>query len=64
MIVALAWILAVLIAAAVLAFYAYEVSWKTRRLRTDLTRMQSIAGELKIVQAQLMDAQQRIPQRD
>ena len=63
MIVAIAWILAVLIASAILAFYAYEVSWKTRRLRTDLSRMQHIIGELQTVQVQLLDAQQRIPKR-
>jgi hypothetical protein len=50
----------VLVAAVVAGFTAYELSWKTRRLRADLARLAGLVERLASVQTQLGEAQDRI----
>lgn len=47
-----AWIAAVVIAAVVLGFCAYELRWKAGRLRADLARLGDTSARLSAVQAQ------------
>lgn len=54
-----AWIAAVLLAAVVLAFCAYELSWKSRRLRADLERLAGLSAQLRSVGAELEVARRR-----
>lgn len=55
-----AWGGAVLIAAVVLGFCAYEISWKARRLRTDLTALQGTADRLAELQGQVAEVSDRV----
>ncbi|MBN9619791.1 MAG: hypothetical protein J0H43_08675 [Actinobacteria bacterium] len=55
-----AWGAAVLIAAVVLGFCAYEISWKARRLRSDLQRLQRTADEITRLQGRLVEVQGRV----
>ena len=55
-----AWIAAVVIAAVVLGFCAYEIVWKTNRLRADLGRLQALSDQLGPLQQRLAEAQERI----
>ncbi|WP_375490165.1 hypothetical protein [uncultured Jatrophihabitans sp.] len=55
-----AWIAAVVVAIVVLGFCAYELMWKTKRLRGDLERLQTLTAELDTVQHTLAAAQQRM----
>jgi outer membrane murein-binding lipoprotein Lpp len=50
------WIGAVVLAAVVLAFCVYELVWKTKRLRTDLERLNDAAARLTELQQQLTTA--------
>lgn len=44
--VAVVWIGAVVVAALVLGFCAYELHWKSRRLRADLSRLTALGEPL------------------
>ena len=55
-----AWIAAVLIAAVVLGFCAYELSWKAKRLQRDLRALQSLGDQVQELRGQLITAQERI----
>jgi len=48
-----AWIAALVIAAVVLGYCAFELVWKTRRLQRDLTRLRSAQASLTELQRQL-----------
>jgi len=58
--VLLVWIGAVVVAAVVLAFCGYELSWKSRRLRTDLAKLQQLSGDLAQLQIEVAATQQRM----
>ena len=55
-----AWGAAVLVAAVVLGFCAYEIVWKAKRLRTDLTQLQLMAEQVTDLRSQLAAAQERL----
>lgn len=59
-VVAAAWGAAVALALVVLGFAAYEISWKSARLRRDTARLGERQAELTAVQADLLIAQQRV----
>jgi len=61
--VILAWIFAVLAAAVVLGFCAYELRWKADRLHSDAAHLQRTVGELKSLQARLGGVRERISAR-
>jgi hypothetical protein len=52
-----AWIGAVAVAAVVLGFCAYEVTWKSRRLTTDLERLTALSQKLTALQHDVEAAQ-------
>jgi ABC-type glycerol-3-phosphate transport system permease component len=58
-VVLLVWIGAVVVSAVVLSFCAYELAWKSRRLRGDLGKLTALSSELTALQGQLSDAQLR-----
>ncbi len=55
-----AWLAAVLIAAAVLGFCAYEIIWRARRLRGALQILQGLGHELSQLQSEAAAAQRRL----
>lgn len=55
-----AWAGAALIALVVLGFCAYEVAWKSKRLRADLQRLTELATQSQDLRAELIATQQRI----
>ncbi len=55
-----AWIAAAAIALVVLGFCAYEITWKTKRLRGDLAEAKTDVARLQQLQAGLQQAQERI----
>jgi hypothetical protein len=55
-----AWGAAALIALVVLGVCAYEIMWKTKRLRRDLLELQDLAGQLIELRGRLADAQERV----
>lgn len=55
-----AWAAAAVVALVVLGFCAYEVAWKSKRLRADLRQLSELAAQAHDVRAQLAAAQQRI----
>lgn len=56
----IAWAAAVAVALVVLGFCAYEIIWKTNRLRRDLARLQVAADQLSELRDGLAAAQQRV----
>lgn len=58
--VILSWAFAVLVAAVVLGFCAYELRWKAGRLHSDTTRLQATIGELNSLQGRLVGVRERI----
>jgi hypothetical protein len=54
-----AWAAAVVVAAVVLGFCAYEIVWKANRLRRDVARLQGAADQLAELRDGLAAAQQR-----
>lgn len=60
MLVLLVWIGAVLVAAVVLAFCGYELSWKSRRLRTDLQKLTALSEQLGEMQHEVAAMQRRM----
>jgi hypothetical protein len=59
-IVVAAWAGAVVLAGVVLGFCAYEISWKSARLRSDLARLQATQGEAMTLRTQLTDVAERL----
>jgi hypothetical protein len=55
-----AWGAAVLVALVVLGFCAYEITWKTARLRRDLRSLQSLADQLAELRGEVAAAQERV----
>jgi outer membrane murein-binding lipoprotein Lpp len=58
-----AWIGAAVFALLVLAFCAYEVAWKAKRLRTAQARLQELVDQFGQLQADLAAARQRATDR-
>jgi hypothetical protein len=56
----IAWGAALLIAAVLLGFCAYEVSWKAKRLQRDLRSLQGLAEQADELRGQLAQAQERL----
>jgi hypothetical protein len=56
-----AWGFAVVFALVVLGFVGYEISWKTRRLRTEQARLQQLVADLAAVGADLRASAERLP---
>jgi outer membrane murein-binding lipoprotein Lpp len=54
------WIGAVVLAGVVVAFCAYELTWKSKRLRTDLRKLQQLSGDLAELQNEVAATQQRM----
>lgn len=59
----IAWLAAVLVAAVILGFCAYEIVWKARRLRRDLERLLGLGESLQQLQGDVAAAQQRLAQQ-
>jgi hypothetical protein len=55
-----AWAAAGLIALVVLGFCGYEIAWKSKRLRSDLQRLNELAAQTQDLRAELAATQQRI----
>ncbi len=55
-----AWCAAAAIALVVLGFCAYEITWKTKRLRGDVAALQALTSQLTQLRGQLAAAQERI----
>ena len=55
-----AWIAAVVVALVVLGFCAYELAWKSRRLRRDVAGLQSLNEQLVELRSGIAAAQERI----
>ena len=55
-----AWIGAVVVALVVLGFCAYELAWKSRRLRRDVAGLQSLNAQLAELQGGIAAARERI----
>jgi outer membrane murein-binding lipoprotein Lpp len=54
------WIGAVVVAAVVLGFCAYELSWKAKRLRTDLGKLAALSADLETLQRDVSAIQLRM----
>ena len=54
-----AWCVAATVALVVLGFCAYEINWKTKRLRGDLQTLQPLAEQLVEGRGRLAEAQER-----
>lgn len=55
-----AWVAAAVVAVVVLAFCAYEITWKSRRLRTDLATLQRLGTAAAGLQTDVAAAQDRL----
>lgn len=55
-----AWSAAAVIALVVLGFCAYELAWKSKRLRGDLRQLQDLAGRAQALRGDLAAVQERI----
>lgn len=60
MIVLFVWIGAAVIAGVVVAFCAYELTWKSKRLRGDLAKLEQLAGALTDLQDEASAVQLRM----
>jgi len=56
----IAWGVAALVTVVVLGFCAYEILWKTKRLRGDVRQLQAVADQLLELRGDLVRAQERI----
>lgn len=54
-----AWLAALVVAVVVFGYCAYELAWKTRRLRRDLAQLQTLNGQLGELYTSLADVQRR-----
>jgi hypothetical protein len=55
-----AWAGAALLALVLLGFCAYELTWKAKRLRTDLARLQGLAADAQELRDRLEATKRRI----
>lgn len=55
-----AWAAAAVVALVVLGFCAYELAWKSKRLRGDLRELQELAGRAQLLRSDLAAVQERI----
>jgi hypothetical protein len=55
-----AWVAAAVIALVVLGFCAYELRWKSKRLRADLQQLQELAGRTQTLRIDLAAVQERL----
>jgi hypothetical protein len=55
-----AWGAAVLVAAVVLGFCVYEISWKAERLRGDLRTLEALGDQLTQLRGRIAEAQERV----
>lgn len=55
----IAWAAALALAAVTIGFCAYELHWKTARLRADLGRLQALGTRLRALKDEAVGAQQR-----
>jgi len=55
-----AWAGAVLLAAIVLGFCAYDITWKANRLRADLARLQALQADAFVLRDALAAAADRL----
>jgi hypothetical protein len=55
-----AWAGAALLALVLLGFCAYELTWKAKRLRTDLARLQGLAADAQELRGRLEATKRRI----
>ncbi|MBE7190287.1 hypothetical protein [Jatrophihabitans endophyticus] len=55
-----AWIAAAAIAVVVLGFCAYEIAWKSKRLRSDVAELMTLTAGLTDLQGSIAVARQRI----
>ncbi len=55
-----AWIAAAVVAVVLLGFCAYEIAWKTRRLRRDVAQLQAVSGQLTEIAGQLAGVRERV----
>jgi hypothetical protein len=53
------WIGAVVLAAVVLGFCAYELTWKSKRLQSDLAKLQSVSENLVALRGEVAAVQAR-----
>ena len=60
MVVLFTWIGAVVFAAVILGFCAYELSWKSKRLQGDLGKLSSLSTQLTELQGEVAAAQSRM----
>ena len=60
MVVLFVWIGAVVLAAVVLGFCAYELAWKSKRLRSDLGELQTVSQGLAALRDDVTAAQSRL----
>jgi type VI protein secretion system component VasK len=60
----IAWIVALAFAAVVLAFCAFEVIWKARRLRADLAGLQALTDRVHGLQHDIVAVQERLARAD
>ncbi len=56
----IAWLAAVVVAAVVLGFCLYELRWKARRLRGDLSELQGLGDAVASLLHETEAAQQRL----
>jgi hypothetical protein len=61
--VGLVWAAAALVAVVVLGYCGYDLAWKSRRLSRDAEGLQALRTDLVALQAQLAEAQRRLPRR-
>ena len=54
-----AWIAALVVAGVVIAFCAYELTWKIRRLRAEAAQLAVVSERLATVQQQIADTRER-----
>jgi hypothetical protein len=55
-----AWAGAVVFAAIALGFCAYELTWKAKRLRGDLSRLRALHSDALALREALVDASERL----
>ena len=60
MLVLLVWIGALVLAGVIVAFCLYELTWKAKRLRTDLATLQGMQSSLTALQDEVAVVQQRL----
>jgi len=54
------WIGAVVFAAVILGFCAYELTWKSKRLQGDLGKLQALSTQLTDLQGEVSAARSRL----